>query len=68
MATVAGESRCGNVRLQVEVTQPKNKKQRIESAIAQSEAVSVKTASSGKRKVGVLQISWILSDHYFIGS
>jgi hypothetical protein len=53
MATVAGESKCGNGRLQVEVTQPKNKKQRIESAITQSEAVSVKTASSGKKKVCV---------------
>ena len=53
MATVAGESKCGNGRLQVEVTQPKNKKQRIESAIAHSEAVSVKTASSGMKKVCV---------------
>jgi hypothetical protein len=55
MATVAGESKCGNLRLQVEVTQPKNKKQRIESAIAQSEAVSVKTASSDSRKTTIIR-------------
>jgi hypothetical protein len=44
MATVGGESKCGNVM------QSKNKKkQRIESVIAQGEAVAVKTASSGNR-------------------
>jgi hypothetical protein len=55
MATVAGESKCGNDCLQVEVTQPKNTKQRIDSAIAQIEAVSVKTASSGSRKSTVIR-------------
>ena len=52
MATVYGESKCRSGRLPVETAQAK-KKPRIESAVALGEAVSVKTASSGKKKVCV---------------
>jgi hypothetical protein len=55
MATLDGESKCRSGRLPVEMTQENNKKQRVESAIALGEAVSVKTASSGSRKKTVIR-------------
>ncbi len=55
MATVYGESKCRSGRLPVEMTQAKNKKPRIDSAIALGDAVSVKTASSGSRKKTVIR-------------